>query len=397
MTPEELLTRGISDVVPRKLAESKLKSGKPLRLYWGIDPTGAKIHLGHSVPLRKMRAFQDAGHHVILLIGSFTAMIGDPSGRDELRSALSADEVKKNFETYIEQAKKILDMSKLEVRYNHEWLEKLTFKDILGLTSHFTVQQMLHRDMFAERMKKDAPISVTEFMYPLMVGYDSVMLDVDVELGGNDQLFNMLAGRTLQTAFGKKDKFVLTTKLIEGTDGRKMSKSYNNCVYLEDAPEEMYGRLMSMPDSLITLYMECCTDIPMLEVAATEKALKAGKENPKHLKMRLAREIVTMYHSAAAAKTAEEAFENVFKNKGIPDDMPEYKAKKGESLIDALVASGSCASKSEARRLIEQGGIKVNDKPVTDVNAKAGEGLTPGASAQGVIVKVGKRKFLNIK
>lgn len=386
MTHEELLTRAISDIVPRKLGEAKLKAGKPMRLYWGIDPTGAQIHLGHSVPLRKMRAFQDAGHHVILLIGSFTAMIGDPTGRDEMRKELTADDVKKNFETYIEQAKKILDMKKLEVRYNHEWLEKLSFKDILGLTSHFTVQQMLHRDMFAERMKKDAPISVTEFMYPLMVGYDSVMLDVDVELGGNDQLFNMLAGRTLQTAFGKKDKFVLTTKLIEGTDGRKMSKSYNNCVYLTDAPAEMYGKLLSMPDNLITLYMECCTDMPMSEVKAAEKALKEGTENPKNLKMRLAREIVTMYHSATDAKAAEEAFENVFKNKGVPDDMPEYKAKKGESLIDALVASGSCASKSEARRLIEQGGIKVNDKAVTDVNAKAEEG----------IVKVGKRKFLKL-
>ncbi len=386
MTPEELLTRAISDVVPRKLAEAKLKSGKPMRLYWGIDPTGAKIHLGHSVPLRKMRAFQDAGHHVILLIGSFTAMIGDPTGRDTMRTTLTADDVKKNFETYIEQAKKILDMSKLEVRYNHEWLGAMKLKEILDLTSHFTVQQILKRDMFAKRMKEDAPISLTEFMYPLMVGYDSVMLDVDVELGGNDQLFNMLAGRTLQTAFGKRDKFVLTTKLIEGTDGRKMSKSYNNCVYLEDAPEEMYGRLMSMPDNLITLYMECCTDIPMSEVAASEKALAGGKENPKHLKMRLAREIVTMYHSAADAKAAEEAFENVFKNKGVPDDMPEYKAKKGESLIDALVASGSCASKSEARRLIEQGGIKVNDKTVTDVNAKAEQGIT----------KVGKRKFVKV-
>lgn len=384
MDASELFTRAVTDVVPRKLAEEKLKSGKKLRLYFGIDPTGAKLHLGHSVPLRKMRAFQDAGHHVILLIGSFTAMIGDPSGRDEMRQELTADDVKKNFETYIEQAKLILDMEKLEVRYNHEWLEKLSLKDILKLTSHFTVQQMLKRDMFAKRMKEDNPISVTEFMYPLMVGYDSVMLDVDIELGGNDQLFNMLAGRTLQTAFKKRDKFVLTTKLIDGTDGRKMSKTYNNCVYLEDSPSEMYGRLMSMPDTLIHLYMECCTDMPMAEVKAAEKAVASGSENPKHLKMRLAREIVTMYHSAAAAKTAEEGFENVFKNKGVPEDMPEYKAKKGESLIDALVASGSVSSKSEARRLIVQGGIKVNDKPITAVDAKAEEG----------IVKVGKRKFV---
>ena len=386
MSANELLTRAVSDVVPRKVAEDKLKSGKPLRMYWGIDPTGAKIHLGHSVPLRKMRAFQDAGHHVILLIGSFTAMVGDPTGRDEMRQALTAEDVKKNFETYIKQAGKILDMKKIEVRYNHEWLEKLSFKDILALTSHFTVQQMLHRDMFQKRMEEDAPISVTEFMYPLMVGYDSVMLDVDVELGGNDQLFNMLAGRTLQTAFGKRDKFVLTTKIVEGTDGRKMSKSFNNCVYLEDEPNDMYGKILSMPDNLIPVYMECCTDLPMAEVRATEEALKKGKENPKTLKMRLAREIVTMYHSADAAAAAEANFENVFKNKGVPEDMPEYKAKKGESLIDALLASNMVTSKSEARRLIEQGGIKVNDAPVTSIEAKAEAG----------IVKVGKRKFVRL-
>ncbi len=430
MTPtDELLSRAVSEVVPRALAESKLKAGKPLRLYFGIDPTGAKLHLGHSVPLRKMRAFQDAGHHVILLIGSFTAMIGDPSGRDELRKEITADEVKMNFETYIEQAKLILDIKMLEVRYNHEWLEKLTFKEILGLTSHFTVRQMLERDMFKKRFNykvtcvscgnnifvpekwpdeknnsltcnncgstagyrgaqilDPTPISITEFMYPLMVGYDSVMLDVDVELGGNDQLFNMLAGRTLQTAFKKRDKFVLTTKLIEGTDGRKMSKSYENCVYLTDAPGEMYGRILSMPDNLIPLYMECCTDFPMSEVKAAEKALKDGTENPKNLKMRLAREIVTMYHSEKDAKAAEEQFENVFKNKGVPDDIAEYKAKKGESLIDALVGSKSVTSKSEARRLIEQGGIKVNDVVVKSVDEKASAG----------IVKVGKRKFLKI-
>jgi tyrosyl-tRNA synthetase len=213
------------------------------------------------------------------------------------------------------------------------------------------------------------------------------MLDVDCEIGGNDQLFNMLCGRKLQKIYKKRDKFVLTTKLIEGTDGRKMSKTYNNCVYLEDSADDMYGRLLSMPDNLIPLYMECCTDMPMDEVKAAEKALKDKKENPKILKMKLAREIVTMYHSADAAKAAEANFENVFKNKGVPEDIPEYKAKKGESLIDALLASGSVASKSEARRLIEQGGVKVNDKVVSTIDAKAEAG----------IVKVGKRKFVRIK
>ncbi len=435
---DELLTRAVSDVVPRKLAEEKLKSGKPLRLYLGIDPTGTKLHLGHSVPLRKLKAFADAGHEVIFLIGSFTATIGDPTGRSELRETLTREQIEKNFQDYKAQAGKILDFSKVEIRFNSEWYDKETALDFMRLASHFTVQQMMQRDMFRERMKwkvicqhckelSDSPIQfqstedkenaeietleivcshcgkktlctketiipppnpVTsmEIMYPMFQAYDSVMLDVDCEIGGNDQLFNMLCGRKLQKKYKKRDKFVLTTKLIEGTDGRKMSKTYNNCVYLTDSAEEMYGRILSMPDALIPLYMECCTDLPMTDVKAAEKALKDGKENPKNLKMRLAREIVTMYHSAEAAEAAETAFENVFKNKGVPEDMPEYKAKKGESLIDALLASGTVSSKSEARRLIEQGGVKVNEVVVTSVEAKAEEG----------VVKVGKRKFIRI-
>lgn len=386
MDTSELLTRSVEEVVPMPVAAEKLQAKKKLRIYLGIDPTGNRLHLGHSVPLLKLKQFQDAGHHVIFLIGSFTAMIGDPTGRDTMRAPLTKEDVSANFETYKKQASLILDFSKVELRHNHEWLETLSTVEVMKLMSHFTVQQMLQRDMFQERIKKGQDLSPNEFMYPLMQGYDSVMLDVDFEIGGNDQLFNMLCGRKLQKAYGKREKCVLTTKLIEGTDGRKMSKSYNNCVYLTDEPEDMYGKLLSMPDHLIPVYMECCTSLPMSEVKATEKALKDGKENPKHMKMRLAREIVTMYHSADAAAAAEAAFENVFKNKGVPEEMPEYKAKKGESLIDALVASGTLASKSEARRLIEQGGIKVNDAPVTDVNAKAEKG----------VVKVGKRKFVRI-
>lgn len=385
MVDSELLTRAVEEVVPRPLAEEKLKSGKPMRLYFGIDPTGAQLHLGHSVPLRKMRAFQDAGHHVILVIGSFTAMVGDPSGRDEMRQALSEDDVKRNFETYIDQAQHILDMKKLEVRYNHEWLSKLTFKEILALTSHFTVQQMMQRDMFKRRMKEDKDISVTEFLYPLMVGYDSVILDVDVELGGNDQLFNMLAGRKLQTAFGKRDKFVLTTKLIEGTDGRKMSKTYDNCIYVTDSPADMYGKTLSIKDELITVYMECCTDIPMSEIKDAEKQMKKGA-NPKDFKVRLAKELVTMYHGKDAAEKAEQGFTNMFKKGEAPEDMPELKVKKGVLLIDALVESKLVTSKSEAKRLIEQKGITVNDQIVTEMDAKAASG----------VVKIGKRKFLRL-
>ncbi len=382
----ELLTRAVETVVPLPLAEQKLKSGKPLRIYFGIDPTGARLHIGHSVPILKMRAFQDAGHRVILLIGSFTAMIGDPSGRDELRKPLTAEEVKKNFETYLEQAKLILNLDNIEVVYNHEWLSKLAFDDIAKIASNFTVQQMMKRDMFQKRLKEDNPIGSHEFLYPLMQGYDSVALDVDCEVGGNDQLFNMLCGRTLQQVFGKRDKFVLTTKLIEGTDGRKMSKTYNNCIYLEDEPNDMYGKVMSVKDDMIPTYMECCTKIPMAEVGEAAKALKGGKVNPKELKMRLARELVTMYHGKSAAQIAEREFEKVFRDKGIPEDIPQFKAKKGMLLIDALVESKTVSSKSEARRLIEQGAIKVNDKPVTSTDAKVEEG----------IVKVGKRKFVRV-
>ncbi|MDD4627908.1 MAG: tyrosine--tRNA ligase [Candidatus Peribacteraceae bacterium] len=385
MATHELLTRAVEKVVPEKLAEDKIQSGKPLRLYLGIDPTGAKLHIGHSVPLRKLKAFQDAGHEVIFLIGSFTATIGDPSGRNQLREPLTLEQVEKNFQTYKKQAEKILDFSKVKIVYNHEWLGKLKFDEIVKIASNFTVQQMMVREMFQRRIKEDNPIALHEFLYPLMQGYDSVILDVDFEVGGNDQLFNMLCGRTLQQAFGKREKFVLTTRLIEGTDGRKMSKTYNNCVYIEDEPNDMYGKIMSVKDELILTYMECCTGIPMEEIAAAKKEMEKGA-NPKDHKARLAREIVTLYHGAAAAQKAEAEFSKVFKDKGIPDDVPELKVKKGTPLIDVLVQGKLAPSKSEARRLIEQGGVSIDGKVVSSVEAKSEAGL----------VKVGKRKFLMI-
>jgi tyrosyl-tRNA synthetase len=384
MPQNDLLTRSVAKCIPQKLADAKIASGKPMRVYWGIDPTGARIHLGHAVPLRKMKALADAGHHVILLIGSFTAMIGDPTGKDAMRTVLTRKQVEENFKTYKQQAEKILDFSKIEIRHNHEWLEKLMLEDVIGLASHFTVQQMLQRDMFERRMEEKKPISVHEFIYPLMVGYDSVVLDVDCEIGGTDQEFNMLAGRTLQTAFGKREKFVLTTKLLEGTDGRKMSKTYDNCVYLDDAPKDMYGKLMRIKDDLILTYMECATDIPMGEIEAVEKAMTKG-ENPKTFKMRLAKEVVAMYHGTAAAESAEAEFQHVFAEKGTPDDMPEASMGEG-TLVDLLLEHKLIPSRSEARRLIEQGGIHLNDEPVTSLDAKPEEG----------IVRVGKRKFLRV-
>ncbi len=383
-TPE-LLTRAVETVVPRDLAEKKLASGKPLRLYLGIDPTGSKLHLGHSVPLRKLKAFQDAGHHVIFLIGSFTAMIGDPSGRETGRPVLTKEQVMKNFETYKEQASKILDFSKVEIRENGEWLSKLNFEDILRIMSQFTVQQMLQRDMFQRRLKEDSPIGSHEFLYPLMQGYDSVVLDVDCEVGGNDQLFNILCGRTLQQAYGKREKFALTTKLIEGTDGRKMSKSYDNCIFLEDPPNEMYGRLLSIRDDLIITYMECVTEMPMAEVKEAEQALQKGT-NPKDLKMKLAREVVTLYYGADAAQAAEQEFQQVFADKGVPDDLAEVTVQKETLLVDLIAKEKLAPSKTEARRLIQQGAVKIDDKVITTIDAKVEAG----------VLKVGKRKFLKV-
>jgi tyrosyl-tRNA synthetase len=256
MQSDELLTRGVAKVIPQKLAVQKLKEGKKLRVYLGIDPTGAHLHIGHAVQLRKLQQFADAGHDAIFLIGSFTAMIGDPTGKDTQREALTVEQVQKNFESYKEQAAKVLDFSKITIVYNHEWLKKLGFEEIAKLASSFTVQQMEQRDMFEKRLKEDKPIGVHEFIYPLMVGYDSVHLDVDCEIGGTDQEFNMLAGRTLQKAYDKREKFIVTNKLIEGTDGRKMSKTYDNCIYLDDTPKDMYGKTLSIKDDLITTYME---------------------------------------------------------------------------------------------------------------------------------------------
>ncbi len=356
-----------------------------MRIYLGIDPTGAKLHIGHGVPLRKLKEFVDAGHHVIFLIGSFTAMIGDPTGRDASREALTKEQVEKNFQSYKAQAGKILDFSKVEIRYNHEWLEKLGFEDIAKLASNFTVQQMLKRDMFVERVKKDMPISLHEFLYPLMVGYDSVMLDVDCELGGNDQLFNMLAGRTLQTALGKRDKFVLTTKLIEGLDGRKMSKTYDNCVYLDDEPNDMYGKLLSAKDELITTYLECCTSVPMQEIADIQKAMKKG-ENPKVFKMRMAKEIVTLYHGAEAAAHAEEQFNKQFSKGQTPDDMKKERVPKDITVAEAMVVMGLASSKSDAKRLIAQNGVELNEQKVT----------APDQQMESGVLRVG-RKYAQVE
>ncbi|MDB5225635.1 MAG: tyrosyl-tRNA synthetase [Candidatus Adlerbacteria bacterium] len=369
---DELLTRGVENVIPRELAQKKLTSGEPMRIYLGIDPTGAKLHLGHSVPLRKLKAFSDLGHHVIFLVGSFTAMIGDPTGRDAMREALTREKVEANFKDYKRQAQKILDFSKVEIRYNHEWLEKLKFDDIVRLASKFTVQQMLQRDMFQKRLEEQKPIALHEFLYPLMVGYDSVVLDVDCELGGSDQEFNILAGRHLQQAFGKRDKFVLTTRLIEGTDGRKMSKTYDNAVYFDDAPSDMYGKLMSIKDELVATYFETLTDVP------TDEVQKILEGHPKEAKMRLAREIVTKYHSKDAAEKSEQDWTNTFSQGGVPADVPTVAAGKLRDIVDGL-------STSELRRLVDAGAVSY---------VETGEKITSIDAEVSGVIRIGKHRFL---
>lgn len=372
----ELLTRGVENIVPRELAAKKLRSGERLRVYWGIDPTGTHIHLGHTLSLRKMKAFSDLGHEVILVIGSFTAMIGDPTGRDAARAPLTKEQVEENFKDYKRQAQKVLDFSKISIRRNGDWLAPLTFSDIVKLASNFTVQQMLKRDMFQRRLQDDKPISLHEFLYPVMVGYDSAVLDVDCELGGSDQEFNMLAGRHMQQAMGKRDKFVLTTKLLEGTDGRKMSKSFNNCVYLDDAPSDMYGKLMSVKDELLPVYFECVTNIPMGEV---EEILKG---HPKEAKMRLAREIVMMYHSKAAAEKAEADWTNTFSGGGVPEDVPTVAGGKLRDIVKDI-------STSELRRLVDQGAISsvVSGTKIESIDAEI----------KNDTLRIGKYRFLKVE
>lgn len=386
-TVEQILSRSIENVIPVELARKKLTSGEPLRVYLGIDPTGAKLHLGHSVPLRKLKALSDAGHHVIFLVGSFTAMIGDPTGRDAARAPLTAGDVEKNFQTYKEQASSILDFSKIEVRYNAEWLAPLTLSDLVKIASKFTVGQMIERDMFARRIAEGKPISLHEFLYPLMVGYDSVMLDVDCELGGSDQEFNMLAGRELQKAFGKREKFVLTTRLVEGTDGRKMSKTFDNCVYLEDEPSDMYGKLMSIHDDLIPVYFECVTELPMEEVARVSKGLADGSLHPKAAKMRLAHEVVSLYHGKEVAEKASQSFEKTFAKGGVPEDVLEINVTD-TVLVEELVSMKVVSSKTDLRRLVSEGAISLvpSGEKVSDLNS-----VSPGS-----VLRIGKHRFVKV-
>lgn len=383
-----LLERGVADVIVKADLQKKLNSKKKLRIKFGIDPTGSDLHIGHGVVLRKLRQFQDRGDQAILLIGDYTARIGDPTGKSETRKVLTEAEIKKNMAHYIEQASKILDLKKLEIRYNSEWFKKMSMAEILGLTAKKTVAQMLQREDFKNRMKNDQDIATTELLYPLMQGYDSVMLEADVELGGTDQTFNMLVGRDLQKAFNCKTiQDVITCPILEGLDGvEKMSKSLNNYIGFTESPSQIFGKTMSIPDTMIVKYFELATDVNVEEI---NKALKTG-ENPRNLKVRLAKELVTLYHSKSAANDAEAEFINMFQKKELPDVIEEKKLKQSKwKLVDLLVETGLVTSKGEARRMIEQGGVKVDQEKVMSVDTKLD-------ISKGKLLQVGKRKWVKV-
>lgn len=383
-----LLERGTVEVIVKKDLQELIKKRK-ITVYHGIDPTSTRIHLGNAIPLRKLRDFQNAGHNVIFLVGNFTALIGDTSDKNAMRKTLAPEEIETNFKTYKEQAGKILDFSKCRIMYNADWLSNLTLQNLIELANKFTVQQMIEREMYQLRIKEGKPIGLHEFLYPLMQGYDSVAMDVDLEIGGNDQLFNMLAGRTLQRILKNRDKHVITLPLLEGTDGRKMSKSYGNTINITDEPQEQYGKIMSMKDGLILRYFELCTDVSEKEIKEIQDDLKSGG-NPKNAKMRLAREVVALYRNKNAADKAEQEFINIFSKHELPKDIPVKKMKKNEmNIIDLLVGVGLASSKSEARRLIDGGGVKIDGKKIASDKEEI-------KLNQEKILQVGKRRFIKI-
>ncbi|HVE57905.1 MAG TPA: tyrosine--tRNA ligase [Pyrinomonadaceae bacterium] len=388
----EFIKKGAVDLIReedlRKKLERSAKTGKPLRVKLGADPTAPDIHIGHTVVIRKLRAFQDLGHTAIFLIGDFTGMIGDPSGKNTTRPPLSREEILVNAETYKTQIFKLLDPEKTEIRFNSEWMDKYSAADFVKLCSRVTVKQILERDDFEKRLREERPISLHELLYPLTQGYDSVALHSDVELGGTDQKFNLMVGRNLQREYAQEPQVILTTPLLEGLDGvNKMSKSLNNYIGIDEAPNEMFGKVMSITDDLMWKYYDLLTDRTPAEI----EAMKGSDENPRNLKVNLAKLIIKDFHSADAAEKAEEDFVARFVKKEVPDEIEETLVSAGNyNLADLLVQTNLAPSKKEARRLIEQGGVKLNGEKVSNTNAEI-------ELKDEILLQVGKRKFLKIK
>lgn len=397
----ELLLRGVEQIISKEELLKKLKkseeTGKPLRVKFGMDPTAPDIHLGHTVPLNKLRQFQDLGHQVILLIGDFTAMVGDPTGKNETRPQLTKEEVLVNAKTYTDQVFKVLDREKTIIEFNSKWLAEMNFSDVIDLCSKYTVARMLERDDFSKRMKEERPISVHEFFYPLMQGYDSVAIEADVEFGGTDQLFNLLVGRSLQKDWGQESQVIIMMPILEGLDGvEKMSKSKGNYIGVEFAPEDMFGKIMSIPDNMIIRYFTLLTNTSVDELEKMETGMKDGSVHPMDAKKALGRAIVTRFYDEEKAVWAQQEFEKVFSKGGLPEDMPvieiaDTDLEDGKIWIVALLSKGKLvASSSEGRRMVKQGAVSLNDQKVTNMNAQ----IMP---EDGMIVKVGKRRFAQIK
>ena len=389
---KDLLSRGIQNIYPTKeFLENKIKKGEKLTIYLGIDPTGPTLHLGHAIPIKKLSEFQKAGHKIILLMGDFTAMIGDPTDKRAVRKQLTHKEVMDNLKNYKKQASKLISFNgknPAKFKFNSKWLSKMNFADVLNLASHMTVSQMMERDMFQKRDEEGKPISIHEFMYPLMQAYDSVAMDVDGEIGGNDQTFNMLCGRDLMKILKNKEKFVITVKLLEDSSGKKMGKTEGNMVALSDTPEDMYGKIMSWTDGLIIPGFELCTDVSMLELEGIARDLVDGAVNPRDLKMRLAREITSTYHGKEKTKKAEMGFIGAFQNKDIPKDVLEITTQKDTLLVDVLLKHKLVSSKADFRRLIDEHAItnlNTNEKIInTQIKTSVG------------VYKIGKKRFCKI-
>jgi len=385
---DHILKRGVAEIISEDSMRRRLQAGKPLRLKMGFDPSKPDLHVGHAVGMRKLRQLQDLGHTVVLVVGDWTAQIGDPSGRDESRVMLTHDQVKVNAQTYMDQFFVVVDQSKTEVRWQSEWFGKFKLEDVFNLTSRFTLANMLEHETFEKRFKEGKALSLMELMYPLLQAYDSIAIDADVEFGGMDQKFNILAGRQLQGMLGKTPQEVFLVPLLVGTDGRKMSKSFGNTIDVRAAPSDMYGKVMSLVDSVLIEYYKLVTDVPDADVAEMQSAMVNGSVNPRDLKMRLAREIITQLYDANTASNAETEFVKVFQQRELPTDMPTFAMTSAMPIIDLMVAAQTVTSRGEARRLIEQRGVRLDDVVVEKIDAQI--------PAHPAVLRVGRRKFVQL-
>ena len=391
---DEILSRGAEDIIDRENLKKKLMSGKQLNIKFGIDPTGPKIHLGRATILMKLRDFQDLGHKITLIIGDFTALIGDASDKDSIRKPLTEKEIKENLKNYLSQIGKILDLKKVDVRHNKDWFGKMKAEELIRLAMNFTAQQMIQRRNFKERWDSDKSIGVHELLYPLLQGYDSVVIRSDLEIGGFDQLFNLKAGRELQRAFNQEPQDVMTLRMIYGLDGRKMSTSWGNVINILDDPKDMFGKLMSLRDELIIEYFESCTRIPMIQINEFKNSLESKSVNPKEIKKILAKEIISFFHDKKKAEEAEKEFEQVFEDKKLPSEIEEVRIDEEKiNVLDLLVKLNLASSKGEAKRLVEQGGARaIKGDKVQELN----DWQLEIQIEKGIIVQVGKRNFKKI-